>query len=181
MKKKCTGACGLEKELSEFHKHPNGKYGVRSRCRICCSNQQYEYRKNNKDKVLEYEREYRDKNRNKINEIANRSYYNNQEKVLERAAIYRDTHRERINAEQRQRTKDKGDFLDSFREPCVVCGESEKACIDFHHKDPSTKLFSVGSSKTKTYEELEKEINKCVCLCANCHRKYHKGLITIPS
>ena len=181
MKKKCKGACGLEKDLSEFHKHKNGKYGVRSRCKLCVSNEQYEYYENNKEKKREYDRQYRENNREKINENAKKSYIKNKDRKLKWSAEYRDKHRERINADQRQRTKNKGDFLDSFREPCIVCGESEKACIDFHHKDPSTKSFSIGSSKTKTYEELEKEINKCVCLCANCHRKYHKGLITIPS
>ena len=28
-------------------------------------------------------------------------------------------------------------------------------------------------------ENLLKEIKKCVCLCANCHRKVHAGIIDL--
>jgi|SRR6185369_4950 len=33
-KKRCK-QCGVEKSLSEFYKHVNGKYGVRAKCIIC--------------------------------------------------------------------------------------------------------------------------------------------------
>lgn len=39
MLKICT-KCGVEKELSEFHKAPTGKYGVRADCRQCVRNRQ---------------------------------------------------------------------------------------------------------------------------------------------
>ena len=58
-----------------------------------------------------------------------------------------------------------------------ACGESHPACIDFHHpdnnkeKDVST-LFNEGAVK-KGLEEIE----KCIPVCANCHRKIHAKII----
>lgn len=56
------------------------------------------------------------------------------------------------------------------------CGESHPACIDFHHRDASTKRFSVcnwTTSLTLTEDDLRQEVEKCDPVCANCHRKLH--------
>lgn len=60
---------------------------------------------------------------------------------------------------------------------CVACPETDSSCIDFHHLDETEKysevstMFRRGFSRTSILEE----INKCVALCANCHRKLHAG------
>ena len=56
---------------------------------------------------------------------------------------------------------------------CFFCGATHPAIIDFHHPDPSgetkvSKLVQQGSFK-KAYAEAE----RCIPLCANCHRIYH--------
>lgn len=60
---------------------------------------------------------------------------------------------------------------------CKDCGlKSEHMSIyDFHHLDPSNKDFNI-SSKGHTISEkrLKKELDKCVLLCANCHRIRHE-------
>jgi hypothetical protein len=73
------------------------------------------------------------------------------------------------------------ELMNKHRHPCIVCGEAEKACIDLHHLDPSTKYKSVAELVGSYYslEKIKKEIDKCVCLCANCHRKVHAGLIDL--
>ncbi len=58
---------------------------------------------------------------------------------------------------------------------CCVCGETESVCLDLHHLDESTKEFSLGSQPTSSIKKMKEEINKCACLCANCHRKHHAG------
>jgi len=55
--KKCSN-CGELKPFSEFHKHPKGKYGVRSQCKIC----RKEYYEVNKEKIKEQQKEYRENN-----------------------------------------------------------------------------------------------------------------------
>lgn len=67
-------------------------------------------------------------------------------------------------------------YIEDFKKThkCAVCGESRPWCLDFHHKDPSTKNFEIGSNVTTTsLETLKKEIDKCILLCANCHRDLH--------
>lgn len=56
------------------------------------------------------------------------------------------------------------------------CGESHPACIEFHHPEDNkeadvSRLFNDGSLR-RGAQELE----KCVPLCANCHRKLHHAL-----
>lgn len=64
---------------------------------------------------------------------------------------------------------------------CIVCSESESVCLDFHHLDSSGKEYSVGTKKysTQSFETTKKEIEKCVVLCSNCHRKLHYGIIKL--
>lgn len=61
------------------------------------------------------------------------------------------------------------------KKKCLICGES--VCLDFHHKDPNEKDFTIGKHRNKSKENLIKEIEKCVC--ANCHRKIHAGIINL--
>ena len=57
---------------------------------------------------------------------------------------------------------------------CEVCGESHVATLDFHHKDPSTKEIIISESIWRwSWNTIKKEIDKCVVLCSNCHRKLH--------
>ena len=79
----------------------------------------------------------------------------------------------------RQRTKDKRDLkkrllAEHFGDKCVDCGRTYPPCVyDYHHRDPSTKEFEIGSTMYKTLEDLIVEANKCDLLCSNCHRIRH--------
>lgn len=59
---------------------------------------------------------------------------------------------------------------------CLDCGMSFKdrpECLDFHHLDPSTKEGTPGKFSSYGKKRMLTEINKCVPLCANCHRTRH--------
>ncbi|AAX44527.1 hypothetical protein PSSM2_149 [Prochlorococcus phage P-SSM2] len=63
--------------------------------------------------------------------------------------------------------------------PCADCGGIfDPVCMDYHHIDPSTKYHpgGVGGVIKSGYsmKRIQEEIDKCVCLCANCHRIRHK-------
>lgn len=64
-------------------------------------------------------------------------------------------------------------FVDAQRNKCVKCGETRSYVLDFHHKEKSTKDFTIGTMKKGSLEVIQQEIDKCVCLCANCHREFH--------
>jgi hypothetical protein len=56
---------------------------------------------------------------------------------------------------------------------CEICGYDK--CIDaleFHHLDPNEKEFGIAGD-TRSLEKLKKEADKCVLICANCHRELH--------
>ena len=59
---------------------------------------------------------------------------------------------------------------------CSFCPEDESVTIDLHHLDKDEKDFSISqiAGRGWSWERLLKEIEKCVPLCANCHRKVHK-------
>lgn len=63
---------------------------------------------------------------------------------------------------------------------CVICGEDDYVALDLHHYDSKTKAFSVSraASTTTDRKKIIDEIEKCVALCANCHRKHHAGRAT---
>jgi hypothetical protein len=64
---------------------------------------------------------------------------------------------------------------------CAVCGESNPACLDYHHKNPEEKLFPICTAYNHSVKEVLAEIEKCEVLCANCHRKLHAGVISSPN
>lgn len=57
---------------------------------------------------------------------------------------------------------------------CITCGELDPACLDFHHRDPSTKEGHIGEFRKFGLDRLFAEIAKCDVLCSNCHRKHHR-------
>lgn len=58
-----------------------------------------------------------------------------------------------------------------FGGKCVECGYSDcLEALQFHHKDPNTKLLQISDAIFKKGRE---EAEKCVLLCANCHVKHH--------
>ena len=58
---------------------------------------------------------------------------------------------------------------------CTKCGESHPATLDFHHVEyhPSNKKVFKLVQDGHWWKRIQQEIEKCVVLCANCHRKHH--------
>ena len=77
------------------------------------------------------------------------------------------------NKREMERYWEKRDFIDAQRTKCAKCGDTRTYLLDFHHKDPSQKEFTIGVMKKGAKDKIQKEIDKCVCLCANCHREFH--------
>lgn len=57
---------------------------------------------------------------------------------------------------------------------CSRCPEKHPSCLEFHHLDPKQKDLNVSNMIRKfNKEDVLKEIEKCIVLCSNCHRKEH--------
>jgi DNA-binding CsgD family transcriptional regulator len=62
---------------------------------------------------------------------------------------------------------------------CECCGYDRAIeALEFHHKNPNDKDFH-PSGKSISWVRMKKEIDKCIMVCANCHREIHSGLIEI--
>lgn len=61
---------------------------------------------------------------------------------------------------------------------CSLCGYTK--CLDaleFHHLDPLKKDFAISQyGHSRSWQRVQKELDKCVMLCANCHREIHAGM-----
>lgn len=60
---------------------------------------------------------------------------------------------------------------------CAHCPESDPICLDFHHT-ADDKEETVGRAVTMQWprERILIEMQKCIILCSNCHRKEHRRL-----
>ena len=58
---------------------------------------------------------------------------------------------------------------------CEKCGYNKcNGALEFHHLNPQEKDFSISSTgTTKSFDRIKKELDKCIILCANCHREIH--------
>ncbi len=134
--KKCY-KCGTEKDESAFHKCSRNKDGLANWCKTCANEVNRKFSKltyqRNREKKLQYAKEYRDSHKDKKVEWW-RKYYNKQR-----------------------------DFLLSLKKPCAKCGEDRPWVIQFHHIDPATKsyLISASYSEENTLEEVKKCV--CLC------------------
>lgn len=60
---------------------------------------------------------------------------------------------------------------------CALCGYSRCLdALDFHHRDPKEKGFQISGMFNRSFKKLRPELDKCVLVCANCHREIHAGL-----
>ena len=87
----------------------------------------------------------------------------------------------RADAKETRRSRNK-EYIKSIKtKGCALCAEKEPCCIDFHHLDPKDKEFNI-SKACQDFTDLDlikKEIDKCILLCANCHRKVHNKIIIL--
>lgn len=56
---------------------------------------------------------------------------------------------------------------------CLLCPEDDPRCLDFHHRDPKSKKFSIANNVRAGKKAIISEMAKCDVLCSNCHRKQH--------
>jgi len=64
---------------------------------------------------------------------------------------------------------------------CIICGENDARCLDYHHRDPKAKMFNICRAQCYSVFSVIEELGKCDVLCANCHRKLHTGVISTPT
>lgn len=62
---------------------------------------------------------------------------------------------------------------------CMVCAyDKHFGVLEFHHVYSETKSFGISSGGfSRSWSSIFSELQKCVLVCANCHREIEMGLI----
>ena len=99
--------------------------------------------------------------RTKINKQLRGKAYN-----TEKSRIYRANNRQKIQ-----------DYYGGNLK-CAHCGLEDEcySIYDFHHINPNEKEERIGVLINSGWEKIKTELDKCICLCANCHRREHQRL-----
>lgn len=80
------------------------------------------------------------------------------------------------------RKKLKKTILLAFESKCCICGYNKcYEALEFHHLEPLKKDFSISNFKFKNYVDIIKELQKCICVCGNCHREIHNNITKIDN
>ncbi len=64
---------------------------------------------------------------------------------------------------------------------CELCGYMK--CVeafDFHHIRGSKDFGLSSRGLTRSWKRVQKEADKCMLVCANCHREIHAGAVQLP-
>ena len=65
---------------------------------------------------------------------------------------------------------------------CELCGYSKcKRSMTFHHLDPKNKCFNISGSHCRKWLDVQKELDKCVMVCMNCHMEIEDGIVTLSN
>lgn len=72
-------------------------------------------------------------------------------------------------------------FINKFGGCCSKCGyKTNIAALEFHHVNPEEKEFQIDVRRfsNTSIDKLSKELDKCILVCANCHREIHNSELT---
>ena len=168
MKQKCN-TCHKNKELEEFYKSNRRKSGYEIHCKVCKNHKRKQRHKSNPDCYKQKTCEY------------NKNYNNRHPDHAEKTRIKYNDYYKRYSLETIKKIRElKKTIIDKFGGKCHRCHNSYESCVyDFHHKNPEEKKFSIATLIAKSIrneskkQELLEELNKCIMVCANCHRCIH--------
>ncbi len=146
--KVCT-KCKLEKPLAMFS-YNRGK--PRPACKECRTKEAGDYYQKNLEERKMYHKE-------RLKKL----YANNETRIKLNAASANSRKKKIARYREFMKTQE-----------CKKCGFADYRALQWHHRNPSEKSFTIGSQSTHTsWEKLMIEIEKCDCLCANCHFIFH--------
>lgn len=171
METKICIRCKQELEISCFGKKKDLKSGIANICKKCCLQQTQKYRDEHSDITNATAKKSREKRKEKIAEGNKKYYQNNKERCNTKSKIYRENNKDSIS----NKHKEKRNYINTeLKTDCLKCGEKRRHIIQFHHIDPKTKSFEIGAEGSGRHMDLvKKEVNKCICLCSNCHDEFH--------
>ncbi len=95
---------------------------------------------------------------------------------------YADRREELIKAVAKRRRKIKTLSIEYKGGKCKICGYCKYVgALELHHINKDEKSFGIGDKGyTRSWEKVKAELDKCILLCANCHREITGGIMQLP-
>jgi len=102
--------------------------------------------------------------------------------VAKETRTYRDRAKYLIQAVAKRRRKIKTLAIAYKGGKCQICGYCKyQGALDLHHIT-GKKEFGIGDKGyTRSWEKVQTELDKCILVCANCHRELEAGLVKVLS
>jgi hypothetical protein len=96
--------------------------------------------------------------------IYNQAYFNGPAK---------ERHLEQVRERKQQAREYAREYVLNYltTHPCETCGESDVRVLEFHHTGEKDQTISKMVGEGFSVERIQKELEKTIVLCANCHRK----------
>src|SRR5437763_8567801 len=143
---------------------------MEKRCSVCKVDKPWEEFNNHRNRSDGLQTACRE-----CNAVRSRRYYTDNTHV----------HRQATKARRKDKRQELRRRIDEIkrRYGCQKCSEDDVVCLEFHHIDPTRKDFNIAAAIAYewAWDRVVAEINKCVCLCGNCHRKLHAGRFPVTS
>lgn len=110
-------------------------------------------------------------------ESSRKWYYSNKESRAAAMKAWRDTNKDYVREKQREDKRTRKLWAIKYLgEKCNECKNTFHPSIyEFHHVDPETKDKDPSKMMSLSLLRLTNELDKCILLCANCHRLIHHG------
>jgi hypothetical protein len=135
-----------------------------------------QYRKDNKEKRAAYLKQYRKDNKEDIAAYNKQYREDNKEDLTAYLKKYREDNKKDIAVMRHARHLEIFEYKGGACAHCSVRELDYLSMYDYHHIDPATKLYGVSRIIQGSMDRLLTEVDKCLLLCANCHRKEHARL-----
>jgi len=102
-------------------------------------------------------------------------YHNNKERAAAKAKNWRLNNLSYVRTKQREdKRKRKLEAIEYLGGKCNDCKNTHHPAVyEFHHLNTNGKDKDPSKLLQLRWERITNELNKCVLLCANCHRLRH--------
>jgi len=180
--KECSKETIRKRQLEYYRKNNEEVLKRKKTCKYC----EGEFLSQNLKGRCCNSQECKEKYKKEQKQKAQKKYYNKElkrkteqyrKKDRERSRAYRKRHKAELKKKEIEYKIKNSGWIDDYKKnhSCPKCNEDRYFCLDFHHLNPENKKFNIAQSYKLGYSRktIEKEIEKCILLCRNCHQHLH--------
>jgi hypothetical protein len=166
---KICSKCKIEKDVSDFNRQSQNTSGIRSYCRKCQKAMTKDYQ--SRPEVIEKRKQYQMDHKEQRKEILAKYYRENKDRCNALSS----------NLGKQRQKEHSLRVIEYLGGSCYICGLVDECyeIFDAHHVNPDEKEYGIARLTHKDWGTIiQPELDKCILVCSNCHRKLTKGRFT---